>query len=324
MNEFGEKVKHFISSNVPELLIVIGCVVRCLCGVFTIERTGDALADIISDSLLESLMGILIVNLFGISGINKGKQNPKVVAAAKLHSDVVDRITPFIDELDYWCNEYKNIPRLKHMRARILSHYGIKYDDVFDGNGVYKDPEFFFDETKPYETKKARRAAYRKALRSYRHKKQGCKRALSAKITVLSLDSLTNATQKENDPNSLGRSMKDFLRKSMLVSIPLAIGVGILFKMFRPGTEYDVSRLFWQVLQVATYCMSGGFKWYGSFTFVVDEARQRTVKQINYLQEFEIFKKNQPKLIREGEQYGNVQTANVLRQSEEKADECLH
>ena len=190
--DFFVKFSGYIS-----VLFVAGAFL--LVGLLTISKTGRTVREIVIESALGFIVGILIDSILGMQGINNGKRNELFLSTKALHGEAVEAISPHIHLLDGWCR-LKNEEALRLQRTKILAAMEMKYDDYFDEEGQgrgYTLP----DTQNKQELKKARRKA-----RAY-------KKALMLRLTPLSASALTSDSVRPDDPFYFGDSEVGYERK---------------------------------------------------------------------------------------------------------------
>ena len=184
------------------------------------------------------------------------------------HGKAVERISPYIDGLDPWC-ERQNKEKLRAKRTQILSLGGMRYEDYFD-----------MDSALPLEVdatslSKERRRIYKRALR--------------ARITPLSTSSLTCDGERADDPFNFGETPEQYQRRTNLTDAVSKMLMAVVFGYFGVDMvdNFDVATLAWRGLYVALMLALGVAKLMNAYLFVTDTYRGNIVKKINHLQSYE-------------------------------------
>ena len=219
--------------------------------------------------------------LFDLQGLSEGERDDEVQKVYKEHGEIVVEINPIIDDLDEWCDK-KNVSNLKLQRLKILSMAGLKYDDVFDDDGVAKP--FVFEDMSDIKDKKQKRKAKKEEERRYK-----CYlKAVNYKIKELSSGVLTSEGNNSSDLNDLGRTKQDYERKSSTKSFVSKVGTGIIFGYFGIDLIKNPSweMLIWRAFQLAIFLIMGLIRLYSSRMFMTDEFKGRMIKKTNHLKMF--------------------------------------
>ena len=288
MGEWSEKTKKFIKQNYGYFIVVIACAIYTARGLITIDKTGKTVYEIIVDGALAFFFGVFISRMLDLQGLTNGERDERVIKTNTLHQNIVDEITPYIDELDDWCDQ-KNAEALKNARIRILKSEGMKYEDYFDENATPKEYTIDFDKyyykSKLFR-KKDRKKIYERARE--RAKFKAYKKACNLKLTLLTVNSLTNDGGKEYDPYYLGRSKKRYERDTSTREVFSKIVVGIITGIYgiKMITDFSWQSMIWTGIQVVLFLLMGGVKMFQSMFFITDEHRCMTIKKIDKLQIF--------------------------------------
>ena len=302
--KIGERIKEYVMRNVGMLGVVLLSAGYTATSLITISRTEKSIGRIIVDGVTFLLLGVLLTRLFSLQGIMNGERDARVVATVRLHANTVERIEPFIDRLDAWC-EIKNAQALRMQRVHILLRNGMKYEHYFDEEGIAKGfaEQPFCEPPMPQapdslqgrerqawidrERKKIERA---RAL----HERQEAARlqfyeaALRVRLTPLSACALTGEMVKREDPFYFGRSKQEYEVRSGRKDLILRILAAIVFGFFSVELleNFSVADLVWKMLQVALAVAMGLVQMYQSHIYVTEEYRGAVVQKIDHLQMF--------------------------------------
>ena len=274
------KLKDFLRNYVGYLTVALVSLIYIATAFITIKETQKTISRIIADGVMSFLMGILINRIFDTQGILNGEREEKVILTTKLHGEVVDRCTPYMDKLDSWC-DIKNKNAMERARKYYLYARGIKYQTIFDDDGTIL----------PMNVPKGL-GFIQSMLYKYRRW-----RALHLHITQISSGILIGDNGKIEDPFFMGRSKHEYMKNTTRKDVFSKLITAILFGYYGVSLiqNFDWSTLIWTILQVVIFIAMGVIKMQQSFIYVTDEYRGRIIKKIDILQLFEIEIKNEPK-----------------------------
>ena len=288
MNERAEKAKQFIKQNIWYIVIFVASIVYISRGIITISDTGKTISEIIVDGSIAFLYGLFINRIFDIQGMMQGDRNERVQKTYTLHSDIVTKISPYIDKLDYWC-EKKNKEALKTARIRVLGRVGLKYEDCFSDDGVAK--EYKIDESKFYSNNKIIKKNEKLKYKTFLS-------ACNLRLTLLTTSALTSEGVKENDPFNFGPTKRQYETRKSFQDVIFKVGIAVITGLYgvKLIENFSWAFLIWTGLQVVLFLLIGAFQMYRTYLFVVDDFRNRIIKKIDRLEQFECdIIKNLPK-----------------------------
>lgn len=277
----AEKIKKFLKENICYIVVVLVSLIYVASGLVRIGETGKTISEIIADGVVSLLLGFFLDVLFDLQGLSEGERDDEVQKVYKEHGEIIVEINPIIDDLDDWCDK-KNVANLKLQRLKILSMAGLKYDDVFDDDGVAKP--FEFKDLSIITDSKQRRKEKKEENRRYK-----CYlKAVNYKIKELSSGVLTSEGNNSSDLNDLGRTKQDYERKSSTKSFVSKVGTGIIFGYFGIDLIKNPSweMLIWRAFQLAIFLIMGLIRLYSSRMFMTDEFKGRMIKKTNHLKMF--------------------------------------
>jgi len=267
-----KSVKDILIKNVGYLAVLLISAAFLLTSLIEIGNTGKTPEEILADGAATFILGISINTLLGIQGDLNGESDEKMLSTRALHSETVERISPFIERLDDWCNR-RNAEALLAERTRILAAAGLKYSDCFESDGVAK-PLPKREGADKWE-KRRRRRCYRRACR--------------LKISMLTAGELTSEGGRAGDPNYLGpkkgefngiTTVKDVVSKLLIAAVTGYYGVRFI-------QDFSYAELIWCAFQLAVLLITGIIRMFKQYVFVTETYRARIVKKIDNLQKFE-------------------------------------
>lgn len=291
----NEKVRDFFKNNIGYFIVALVSGIYIATALITIKETGKTISQIIADGAIVLLLGLFINRIFDLQGMMNGDRDERVQNTVKLHGEMVIRISPYIEQLDDWC-EMKNREALKIQRTKILASAGMKYDEYFDDDGVAKN---FMPDAEKLKNKLTR-ADERRRIRCYR-------KALKLKLTPLTASTLTSEGGRKQDPYFLGRTKAQYETRTGIMDIFSKVGTACIFGYYGVSLvqNFSYAALIWTSLQVAIFLAMGVIKMYRSYMFVTDEYRGRIVKKIDNLQKFENY------IIASGQRVSQITEAEV-------------
>lgn len=281
----GKKIKTFFWDNIGFVITVIVCTAYVALSLFTIDRTGKTVGEILLDGALFLLLSLVVDIMLTMQGTLLGGRNETLLATRQTHGEIVERITPYINQLDKWCDK-RNEEALKANRTRYLASHGLKYSEYYDDEANFlgynedkeklKSPRRSFE----YKTEKARLKAVKKSLK--------------LEITPLTTNSLTGGDSKADDPYAFSPTRQEYLKKKSgqapVIKIVFAIVVGLYSAKLLEDINYG--EVIWAAFQVAYAFVLGIIDMYKAMIFMTDDFRNGIIQKINILEKFERAMKN--------------------------------
>lgn len=283
----AERIKDAFSKNLGYIAVVLVSVAYVATSFLTVANTGKSPWQIIYDGVLAFVVGVLMNRMFETQGMINGDADHRVITAVDKHADMVEVVSPLLDELDEWCDE-KNAQALARSRRIYLSRYGMRYHDYFSEDGT---PLPFVP------------VAYNKLKDKFKEfdRKRRFKHALKIKITRLTSSLLISDTGNPNDPYYLGRSKKEYETQSAKQDVRVKAIFAFIFGYYgiQLLANFSWANLLWTALQLAFFLLMGALKMEQATIYVVDEYRSRITKKTSILTMFVASRK-------EGEEDGEI------------------
>lgn len=286
----NDKFKDAFKNSVGFIAVFILCALYLCVSFITVSETGKSVANILADTAIAFVFGVCVNSIFELQGMLEGDKDPRMVETAKKHAEKITAISPYIEDLSSWCDN-KNSEAVKIQRVRILAAAGLKYNSVFNEEGVslpYEPAEY------PEANNLTRWQAFneilrRKKIESKRYR--GYRTAINLSITPLTASVLTSEGGRSNDPFYLGRTKIEYERTQTFKSVFSRIATALIFGYYGASLieNFAWSSLIWTLLQVGTFLACGIISYYNAKIFVVDEYRGRICKKTENLQAFENF-----------------------------------
>lgn len=283
------KTKDFLKNNVGYFAVLLICAVYIATAVITIDLTGKSMWQILAETSLTFFLGVVINRIFAVQGIMNGEREQKVIDTNRLHGELVEKVAPYLDKLDEWC-EQKNLENMRVQRTKILCTAGLKYEDYFNDNGAIKIYEI--DPAK-MKSKYLRKEEIKKKKVFYK--------ALNLKLTPLTASTLTSEGGKTVDIYDFGRTKGQYQKQSWLKDAASKLLCALLFGLFgvKMIADFSYAQLIWVLFQIAAFLLMGVLKMFQAKMFVTDEYRARTIKKIDTLQKFSNYIENNKEIINE-------------------------
>lgn len=271
-----ERIKDFFKQNIFVFAIAILSIIYIARGLINIVETGKSLFEILADGAIAFVVGFLITKLLSLQGLMKGEEDKRVHDTNKLYGETLLEISPFIEQLDKYC-EIKNTKTLKREQTSILLSRGLKYSECIENEYVFKKP-----------TNEMTRKEKWYLFCDNQAKRKAIKKAKRLKLTPLTSSSLTSDGGKMHDPFNFGMTKKQYEVKTTITKIfsktIFAVIVGYFGVTFTK--DFDWSNIIWTSIQITTFIAMGMIDFFKSYFFMIDGNRQRTIKKINELEMF--------------------------------------
>ncbi len=277
----SEKWRDLLRNYVGYLAVFLISAAYIAMAFVEITETHKSIARIIADGVMAFLVGITINRVFETQGILNGDRDERVLRTSLLHNEVVDRVSPYLDALEEWC-EGRNADALMRARRQYLSLHGERYETYFEEDGSAKP--FPSAETKTLH------ARWRELWRHFRYR-----RAVGMRLTRLSAGLLISDAGDPNDPYYMGRSKREYVAQSSKTDVLTKLLTAFLFGYYGVTliADMSVATLIWTVFQVGVFLVMGVLRMQSSMIYVTDEYRGRIIKKIDVLQQFEIYLKQE-------------------------------
>ena len=253
------KAVDFMKQHIIDFLIVLAVLVYILYGLLTVDKTGKTVQQILQDGLMALIFSFTLSQLFSLNGMAAGDKDERVIATNRLHGEIMEKVTPYIEGLAQFCeDETRN--EIKIRQISILAAAGLSYD------------RFINHEYKYEELSKVQKRAYRKALR--------------VKVARLSVTSL--ATKEEAHHSTDMPSKRKFIVKSATVGLVQKLVIAIVcgYYAVRIVENPNWSYILWTAIQSVLFLMLGAMAYYKAYMFVTENLREGTIKKINYLEKY--------------------------------------
>lgn len=283
-----ETIKDFFKRNMFVFAIATISLVYIARGLINIVETGKSPFEILADGAIAFVVGFLITKLFSLQGLMKGEEDKKVHDTNKLYGETLLAISPYIEQLDGYC-EIKNESTLKREQTSILLSRGLKYSECIENEYVFKKP-----------TKGMTRKEKWYLFSDNRAKRKAINKAKRLKLTPLTSSSLTSDGGKTHDPYNFGMTKKQYEVKTTIAKLFSKIIFAVIVGYFGVSftKDFDLSNIIWTSIQITTFLVMGMIDYFKSYFFMIDGNRQRTIKKIN---ELEMFRNDKQREVNNGQ-----------------------
>lgn len=267
MKRFSERFRDYIG-YVLSLLVVVSYI---LTAIFALNNTGKSVTQIIVDSFIIFVLGVLLSNTMGHQGLNDGDYNEGVLQAKREHNEMLNLTEPFWYHTPEFC-ELKNKTALKQERTRILNYVSLRYTDYFDDDGVFIGK--LIPKTGNMDNFVIRQ---NKAIQQ----------AIHLNITQITPSDLITESAKYNDPLGRGRSKQAYLVQSNAKDIATKVATGIFGGVYTARfIGADLGEIGYRIVIAVILLAFGVVRYYGNYRFVVSENKERTEMATHWLKEF--------------------------------------
>lgn len=267
MKKFNDIFRDYIG-YILSALVVTGYV---LTAVFVLSDTGKTVTQIIVDSFIIFVLGVLLSNTMGHQGLNDGDQNESVIQVKLDHQNILNETQPYWYDTPAFC-EFKNKTALKHERERILTFATLRYSDYFDDDGRFIGK--LIDKSTTMQ-------------KFVERQNQAIQKAIALEITQITPTDLITESAKPNDPLARGRSKSEYMIQSNLKDIVAKVATGIFGGVYTAQfIGADLGEIAYRIVIAIILLAFGVVKYYANFRFVIGENKDRTVMAIHWLKEF--------------------------------------
>lgn len=274
MKKFNDIFRDYIG-YILSLLVVLGYI---LTAVFALSETGRTVYEIVVNSFVIFVLGVLLSNTMGHQGVNEGERDLGVIDTRTKHAQALSDTQAFWYEATEFC-KLKNAQALRQERERILNFATLRYYDYFDHDGRFIGKFIPIPED---------------TLKDFVNKQnKAIQQALDLKITQITPSDLITESAKPNDPLARGRSKTQYLVdsniKDIIGKVATAIFGGIYTASFIGA---DLGEIAYRLVIAIILLAFGVVKYYANYRFMVSENKDRTAMATHWLREFETLHNN--------------------------------
>lgn len=274
-------IRNFIFKNIGIILTIAMSLLYIFKGFYSLEESGKTVFEIIGDGAMSAIFGFAVAALLRQTGFNYGNDDIELINARSLHSKKIDKISPYMNLLDEFCKE-ENIKNQKEMRSKILAPRGLRYEDFFTPEGVFKG-EY---PPKPFPADKARRKAYRLDMKAVL-------KAQRLELTPLATSSLTSERAEINDKYNFKGDEREYAEKrnkhQSITKLACAVVFGYYVLRFSGGSIWQ--DLLWPAFQVVLYLTLGAIEMLDAYMFMRTDKCGSILRKIDVIDKFYIYAK---------------------------------
>lgn len=267
MKKFNDIFRDYIG-YILSVLVVVGYI---LTAVFILSDTGKTVTQIIVDSFIIFVLGVLLSNTMGHQGLNDGDLNESVIEAKSNHTLMLNETQPYWYDSPKFC-EFKNKTALKHERERILNFATLRYSDYFDDDGRFIGKLIEKSTTMQKFVERQNKAI---------------QKAINLEITQITPSDLITENAKPNDPLARGRSKQQYMVQSNVRDIFGKVATGIFGGVYTAQfIGADLGEIAYRIVIAIILLAFGVVRYYANFRFVIGENKERTIMATHWLKEF--------------------------------------
>lgn len=267
MKKFNDIFRDYIG-YILSVLVVVGYI---LTAVFILSDTGKTVTQIIVDSFIIFVLGVLLSNTMGHQGLNDGDLNESVIEAKSNHTLMLNETQPYWYDSPKFC-EFKNKTALKHERERILNFATLRYSDYFDDDGRFIGQLIEKSTTMQKFVERQNKAI---------------QKAINLEITQITPSDLITENAKPNDPLARGRSKQQYMVQSNVRDIFGKVATGIFGGVYTAQfIGADLGEIAYRIVIAIILLAFGVVRYYANFRFVIGENKERTIMATHWLKEF--------------------------------------
>ncbi len=274
-------IRNFIFKNIGIILTVLMSLLYIFKGFYSLEESGKTVFEIIGDGAMSAIFGFAVTALLRQTGINYGNDDIELINARSLHSKKIDKISPYMNFLDEFCHE-ENIKNQKEMRTRILAPRGLRYEDFFTLEGVFKGVY----PAAPSTDDKASRKAYKLDMKAVMQ-------AQKLQLTLLATASLTSERAEINDRYNFKGDEREYVEKrnktQAISKLACAVVFGYYVLRFSGGSIWQ--DLLWPAFQVVLYLVFGTIEMLDAYMFMRTDKCGSILRKIDVIDKFYIYAK---------------------------------
>lgn len=310
MENQKKKLGEMIRDNLQKVVVIIVSVLYIIQGLFSITKKDTTIIEILGAIGISIIVGITISNAFNSLGIKDGMNSSKFLASCEVYGKTKTEATPNLDKLNAWCM-YKNSQELEFRKRQLIQNSGLKWKAYKLGYYNYHT-----DRLKDEQL-------------------NALKQADNLKIEAISPDDLLNISISDRNKKygKFGKSIKQFEKINFMTDLTSKIGLGIICGLYglaplitKENAGQMLASMVWNTIQIALWLSLGIIKYANAKAFIEDEYRQNNIiLKTEYLNEFIITLKNNPKVIEEYDEDEDIERyINELIKERERDEEICN
>lgn len=260
-NEKINEIGNWFKKHIVDFVILFVALVYIVGGLFVMKPTGKTVLQIIGEGALFFFICIVISNMFMYKGLKSGHENIDVIDTVKDYEKLLTGLKPKIHKLPAWCAR-KNEEEIKEQQDKILIKFGLTSKHLTD--------EFLKQE-------------HSEEIQS------AISKCLNLKIYELNAEELTSEVKVTKNKFKLGLSQSDFIKRTTWSDIATKVASAIFVGYYTFDLVQSITwaKVFYPALQIAFVLIMGIFKFQRAENYVEHEYRNRFIKKMNFLNEFD-------------------------------------
>lgn len=284
MDTQKKKLGEMIKDNLQKVVIIIVSILYVIQGLFSIAKKDTTIIEILGTIGVSIIVGITISNAFNSWGIKDGMNSSKFLTSCEVYGKAKIEATPNLDKLSAWCT-YKNSQELEYKKKQIIQSSGLKWKAYKLG--------YYAEHTDKLKEEQI----------------NALKQADELKIEVINPDDLLNISVSDTFKKfgRFGKSIKQFEKINFYTDLTSKVGLGIICGLYglaplitKENASSVLASMVWNTMQIALWLSLGIIKYSNAKSFIEDDYRQNNIiLKTEYLNEFIITLKNNPKVIEE-------------------------
>lgn len=258
----GLRVGEFVGHNMCYLLLFLTCVALFTIRIFVFNVEFKDPLSIITDSIIDMILGFSITTLFGNQGLKNGELSIQYQATLEKYGQALDTITPYIERLSSFCEDknktYTEVTQKAYLRSHCISY------DKWKAN------------TLDYQTLTKKQ---KKALRVVERRKYS---NLTSEWLLSNMqDKMLNYRRK---PISKSRHKRNRDVKNLFTKFGFAVVFGCI--SLQVMSNPSIETIILTVVQLVVWLVLGYFQYLKDFEFIAEDFRGMIIYKINHLLEF--------------------------------------
>lgn len=282
VNPFVDKMRQTIQNYMYFLIVIVMCAIYIFYGLLTIDPSGKSIIEIFRDGAVNLIFGWIIGKLLSMQGYSDGGRL-KILEDIRIeHRQKTIDINSFVDRIEDFIKERNEIDKREY-QISVLSSEALLYQDFIEGKLA------------DYKTNKEK---YSKSQRFAIYRAYHCKIRLLRSDTILNGENVSFKSK-----NDLGETQKENSKKGDAKAMFSRVATALFFGYFGISMleGFNWANLIWTSIQAAIFLSSGLMRYFNAFNFMKDNMVERYKKQINFIDMFENWNRNNPRIIKEND-----------------------
>lgn len=278
--KIATKVYGFIKSNLLNGVVIITALAYVFYNMISIKQTGLSIYEVLAQAGMGIVIAFVIKQALGESGFNKGYRSTIWANSLDKYSRACNLANPYIEKIDLFYDDQEKEKKLKY-RTNNLMAVRLRYDDFFDEDGNYTNPEI----RKAKRNQLSYGDSYTEIFYLTRKQRKVLKKCIEVKIYNLNLFSeysneLENTTHREKTDKDQRNMM---WAKNSFTAVITAIFGAYFLPMWN---GWDWADFIISTVQVCVWVGCGIVQLYTNYNYVVIEKTSKLTKKIELIVKF--------------------------------------